>query len=39
MHETEQLIQVAENLMTNFPVKFQEEIQERENSTKMVNMA
>ena len=38
-HETERLIRVAENLLSNFSVEFQEGIQEAENSTKVVNMA
>ena len=33
-HETERLIRVAENLLINFSVEFQEGIQEVENSTK-----
>ena len=37
-HETERLIRVAENLLSNFSVEFQEGIQELENSTKVVNM-
>ena len=37
-HETERLIQVAENLMNNFSVEFQG-VREGENSTKLVNMA
>ena len=37
--ETERLIRVAENLMNNFSVEFQEGIREGENSTKLVNMA
>ena len=37
-HETERLIRVAENLLSNFSVEFQEGIQEVENSTKVVNM-
>ena len=38
-HETERLIRVAENLMNNFSVEFQEDVREGENSTKLVNMA
>ena len=38
-HETERLIRVAENLMNNFSVEFQEEVRAGENSTKLVNMA
>ena len=38
-HETERLIWVAENLLNNFSVDFQEGIQEVESSTKVVNMA
>ena len=37
-HETERLIRVAENLLNNFSVEFQEGIQEVESSTKVVNM-
>ena len=38
-HETEQLIRVAENLLSNFSVEFQEAIQEVKNSTNVVDMA
>ena len=38
-HETEQLIRVAENLLSNFSVEFQEGIQGAEYSAKVVNMA
>ena len=37
-HETERLIRVAENLLNNFSVEFQEGIQEVESSTKVANM-
>ena len=38
-HETERLVCVAENLVNNFSVEFQEGIQEGENNTKLVNLA
>ena len=38
-HETEQLIRIAENLLSNFSVEFQEAIQEVKNSTNVVDMA
>ena len=36
--ETERLPQVADNLMKNFNFQFQEGIQERENSTKLLDI-